>query len=201
MGSKSRRHNVRALDCCIDSNEKDAHPPSLPSRKPQNNLTAEKHWKNAKLKPILRRRDFLTFYSSEGSEQSRGNRKVQSRPIERSKRLYQKERSTVSFYGTLGVSKVSRAPCSIDTLRGRSNRSTLRSRASPLAARTTTIKVVSLDRDVTLPVACRSTFIAVIQPRIERPTAERRNGNTQWFSRELLRNAIDPLSARTIVPD
>lgn len=55
---------------------------------------------------------------------------------------------------------------------------------STLVARTTTIKVVSVDRDVTLPVACRSTFIAVIQPRIERPTAERRNGNTQWFSCE-----------------
>lgn len=62
---------------------------------------------------------------------------------------------------------------------------------STLVARTTTIKVVSVDRDVTLPVACRSTFIAVIQPRIERPTAERRNGNTQWFSCEPLGAAID----------
>lgn len=34
--------------------------------------------------------------------------------------------------------------------------------------------------DATL--ACRSTFIGVIQPRIERPTAERRNGNTQRLS-------------------
>lgn len=48
-----------------------------------------------------------------------------------------------------------------------------------------------MDRDVTLPVACRSTFIAVIQPRIERPTAERRNGNTQWFSCEPVGTRID----------
>jgi len=38
--------------------------------------------------------------------------------------------------------------------------------------------------DVMLVVACRSTFIGVIQPRIERPTAERRNGNTQRLSCE-----------------
>lgn len=66
-----------------------------------------------------------------------------------------------------------------------------RSSTLVVARTTTTIKVVSVDRDVTLPVACRSTFIAVIQPRIERPTAERRNGNTQWFSREPVENAID----------
>lgn len=41
-------HDVRALDCRIDSAEdEDARP------KPQNNLTAEKHWENAKAKPIL----------------------------------------------------------------------------------------------------------------------------------------------------
>lgn len=66
----------------------------------------------------------------------------------------------------------------------RLDRTVARSRATTLPPRTTTIKVVSVDRDVTLLVACRSTFIAVIQPRIERPTAERRNGNTQWLSRK-----------------
>lgn len=86
------------------------------------------------------------------------------------------KRRSMAVYGA-----VSRTPCTTDTLCGRLD-NTLRSRPGMLAARATTIKVVSVDRDVTLPVACRSTFIAVIQPRIERPTAERRNGNTQRFS-------------------
>lgn len=194
MGIKRKRHrDVHVLDRYIDldEDEKDARP-----LKPQNNLIAKKHWENAKVKPILfsvASEEILRLLAIEKLERlERFGRANRSKNVEGTPR---KPRIGAPW------DSVSRAPCSIHALCGRLNRSTLRLRASMLAARTTTIKVVSVDRDVTLPVACRSTFIAVIQPRIERPTAERRNGNTQWFSCKPLRNAIDRLTTRRIVPD
>lgn len=145
--------------------------------------TAEKHWENAKVKPISILSILAGMRFASGLSPSSRNGffpffSIEFRPIERigSNRVGRRgRREWTGWDGTIGDPERHRV--AQRCYGGCFDRSTL-------VARTTTIKVVSVDRDVTLPVACRSTFIAVIQPRIERPTAERRNGNTQWFSCE-----------------
>lgn len=148
--------------------------------------TAEKHWENAKVKPISILSILAGMRFASGLRFAILSKRILSilldristdrkNRIESSQVGRRGRREWTGWDGTIGDPERHRV--AQRCYGGCFDRSTL-------VARTTTIKVVSVDRDVTLPVACRSTFIAVIQPRIERPTAERRNGNTQWFSCE-----------------
>lgn len=148
--------------------------------------TAEKHWENAKVKPISILSILAGMRFASGLRFAILSKRILSILLDRIS-TDRKNRIESNRVGRRGR----REWTGRDGMIGDPERHRVAQRCyggcfdrSTLVARTTTIKVVSVDRDVTLPVACRSTFIAVIQPRIERPTAERRNGNTQWFSCE-----------------